>query len=281
MLIQIPLRLLKQPLMHLLQQLGHRDRQLRQRHRDFLAVVPAHTHALPVFNVSRSQLQPHRNAFHLPLGALPPHRVVRIIHPRPDARAFQCVQHLRRFLQHAGQPRAQFLGLFQHAGLMLRHRHHNDLDRRDLRRQHQPIIVPMGHNDTADHPGRHAPACLMGMVQLIITPRKRNVECSRKTIAEVMTGAALQGLFIVHHALHGVSLLSAVEFLLIGLAPFHHRHGEEILQKISVDIQHPLGLFPGLVLGSVHGVASCHKNSRCRKNGRDVFSQRSTLHHWL
>ena len=60
---------------------------------------------------------------------------------------------------------------------------------------------------------------------------------------------------VVHHALHGVGLLSAVELLLVGLPAFDHRHGQHVLQKVGVDVEHPHGLLPGLLGRGVHGVA--------------------------
>ena len=60
---------------------------------------------------------------------------------------------------------------------------------------------------------------------------------------------------VVHHALYGVGLLGAVELFLVGLLPLDHGHGQDVFQEVGVDVQHLLGLCPGLLGGGVHGVA--------------------------
>ena len=69
-----------------------------------------------------------------------------------------------------------------------------------------------------------------------------------------MGGAGLEGLLVVHHALHGIGA-SRRELLLVGLAALHHRHGQVVLAEVGVDVEHPQGLLHGLLRGGVHGVA--------------------------
>ena len=122
-------------------------------------------------------------------------------------------------------------GGLQHALLVLGHGDDHDLDGGDAGGQDQAVVVAVGHDDAADHPGGHPPAGLVGVVELVVAAGKGDVKGLGKTIAEVVAGAALEGLVVVHHALHGVGLLGAVELLLIGLPALDHRHGQHISRK--------------------------------------------------
>ena len=86
-------------------------------------------------------------------------------------------------------------------------------------------------------------------------PVKVMIKRTGKAVTEIVAGAGLEGLAVVHHALHGIGLLGTVELLLIRLAASDHGHGQHVLQEIGIDVQHPHGLFPGLLGGGVHGVA--------------------------
>ena len=93
------------------------------------------------------------------------------------------------------------------------------------------------------------------MVGQVVLPREGDVESPGEAVPEVVGGARLEGLFVVHHALHGIGGLGAGELLLLRLAALHHRHGQVVLTEVGVDVQHPLGLLDGLLGGGVHGVA--------------------------
>ena len=138
---------------------------------------------------------------------------------------------------------------------MLGHGDDHGLNGGHAGRQDQAPVVAVGHDDAADHAGGNAPAGLVGMVEDVVLAGKGDVKRLGKAVAEIVGGARLQRLAVVHHALHGIGLLGAVEFLLIGLLPLHHGHGQHVFHEVGIDVQHPLGLFPGLVGGGVHGVA--------------------------
>ena len=90
---------------------------------------------------------------------------------------------------------------------------------------------------------------------LVVLASERDIKCLGKAVAEVVAGARLEGLVVVHHTLHRVGLLCAVELLLVGLAALDDRHSQHVLHEVRVDVQHLHGLFPGLFGGGVHGVA--------------------------
>ena len=227
--------------MHRVQELPDGLLQPVQGRAHLLAGVPAGNDALALLHVLGADLHPEGHALHLILGELPAGGVVGIVHPGADARLLQPVPEGR--------------GGVQHAGLVRRHGDDHRLDGSHPGGQDQAVVVSVGHDDAADHPGGHAPAGLVGIVELVVLSGVGDVEGFGEAVAEVVAGARLEGLVVVHHALHGVGFLRAVELLLLRLPAPEHGHGQEVLHKVRVDVQHPHGLFPGLLLGGVHGVA--------------------------
>ena len=143
MLLQILLCLFVHALLHQLQLGFHGLFQLFQLDDGLLAVVPAHQNALAVFQISRAALHPQRHALHLVFGALPAHGVVGIVHLHPESGVHQTLFQLRR--------------RFQNAGLVLSDGQNDDLNGGDLGGQNQSVIIAVGHDHRADHPGRAAP----------------------------------------------------------------------------------------------------------------------------
>ena len=138
---------------------------------------------------------------------------------------------------------------------MLGDRDDDDLGGGDAGGQHQAVVVAVGHDHAADESGGHAPGGLEGVVGLVVLAGEGDVEGAGEAVAEVVGGAGLEGLLVVHHALHGIGGLGAGELLLVGLAALHHGHGQVVLAEIGVDVEHALGLGDGLLGGGVHGVA--------------------------
>ena len=57
--------------------------------------------------------------------------------------------------------------------------------------------------------------------------------------AEIMGGARLQGLTVLHHGLDGKRIVGARETLVFGLLAGDDRHRHDTLGKFPVDLQHP------------------------------------------
>ena len=64
-----------------------------------------------------------------------------------------------------------------------------------MRGQHQAAVVAVGHDDAANHAGGHAPAGLVGVVELVVLAGEGDVEGPGKAVAEVVAGARLEGSF--------------------------------------------------------------------------------------
>ena len=241
MLVQVLLGPLVHAVVHQLQLLGHRGLQLFQLDHGLLAVVPAHQHALTVFQIPGAALYPQGHALHLVLGALPAHGVVGVVHLHPIAGSHQ--------------PIPDGGSALQNALLVLGDGQHHHLNGGHLGRQHQAVVVAVGHDDAADEPGGHAPGSLEGVGFLVVLVGELNAKGSGKAVAEIVGGTGLQSLPVVHHALDGVGRLRAVELLLLGLLTPGDRHGQHILAEVGVDVQNGSGKVLGLLGSGMDGMS--------------------------
>ena len=100
----------------------------------------------------------------------------------------------------------------------------------------------MRHDHAADHAGRNTPAG--GVAQLlgafaILIPDAR---CLGEIGAEIVAGAGLQCLAILHHGLDRPCFDRAGETLILRLLAGDHRHGEVFLCAGAIDFEHPHGV---------------------------------------
>ena len=241
MVLQVLFGFVEEALLHGLEQLRHLGLQRVERHGELFAVVSSRGDADARLDVPGAELQAQRHAFHLPLGKLPAGGVVRKVALYAETRSLQALHDL-------------LCGL-GHAGLVRGYRQDDDLDRRDPRREDQTVIVAVGHDDAADDPGGHAPARLVRVAQLVFLIRERDVEGLCKAVSEVVAGAGLQGLAVMHHALDGIGVFRAGELFFLGLVALDDGHGQPVLADVGVDLQHPERFLPGLFLCGVDGVA--------------------------
>ena len=228
-----------QGLAHSLQLLGNDGFQFFQRGEQLFAVCAAHQHTLAFFNVFGPYFQAQGHALHLPLGKFPAGGIV------------------RRIQLHAaelGKARAQLFGLFHHAGLVRGHRHNHHLVRRHGRGQNQPLVVPVRHDDGAHQAGGNAPRRLEGELQLVVAPGELHAKRAREPVAEIVAGAALQGLAVVHHGLDGVGGLGACKFFAVCLFALQHGDVQLFLTERGIGVQLLLCLGNGLFGRLVDGV---------------------------
>ena len=138
---------------------------------------------------------------------------------------------------------------------MLGDGHHRHLDGGHRRGQHQAVVVGMGHDAGADEAGSGAPAGLEGVLQLVVPAGKGHVIGPGELVAEIVAGAGLQGLAVLHHSLDGIGGLGPGELLLVGLAALHHGHGQGVPAEVGIAVELLLGFGNGLFGGLVDGVA--------------------------
>ena len=137
---------------------------------------------------------------------------------------------------------------------MLGNRQNHHLDGGNLGRQHQAVVVTVGHDDAANETGGHAPGGLEGVDTLVVLIGKGDVKCLGEAIAEVVGSTCLQSLLIMHHALDGVGGLGAVELFLVGLLAPGNGHGQHVLAEVGIQVQHLLSESLGLLCAGVHGM---------------------------
>ena len=125
----------------------------------------------------------------------------------------------------------------------------------NLRGQLQPALVPVRHDDGPDQAGGYAPAGLVAVLQVAFFGQVLHVKGHGEVGAEVVRGAGLQGLAILHHGLDRIGRPGTGKFFLLALLPGEYRDGQHILADLAVDIQHQQGLLLGLLRRRVHGVA--------------------------
>ena len=215
--------------------------QTGQRYEGLLAGIAAGHAALLLLHVLGADLHTQRHALHLILGKLPACGLLAVVHGDTETGG--------------GQTILQRSGGVQHAGLMLSDGDHHHLRGGDDRRQHQTVVVAVGHDDRADQAGRAAPAGLERILQGVVPAGEGHVIGPGELVAEEMAGAGLEGLVVLHHGLDGIGGLGTGEFLLVGLAALHHRHGQRVLAHIGVAVQLLLRLSHGLLGGLMDGVA--------------------------
>ena len=209
-------------------------------------------------DVLRADLDAQRHALHLPVGKLPAGAVVAEVTLRAQAGGLQA--------------RDELLGLLGHTGLVRRDGQHDDLDRRDVRRQHETAVVTVGHDQTADDARGHTPRGLVRIGLLVVLVGIGDVERAGKAVAEVVACAGLQRLAVMHHALDGVGVHRTGELLLIGLVAADDGHGQLLLTGVGIDLEHLQRLLARLFLRGVQGVSLLpEKLAAAQERARGLF----------
>jgi hypothetical protein len=133
--------------------------------------------------------------------------------------------------------------------------HHDHLDRRDPRRQHEAALIAVHHDDRADRPPAEAPRGAVRMAPLVVAVEEADVEGAGEVLAEVVARAHLQRPPIAHEGFARQGRVGAGELLGVALAAGDHRDRQPLLPDFAIDIEHALGLLPGLGRGLMECVA--------------------------
>ena len=217
------------------------QRPFLQAHPERLPLLPDHIpprhDARILLNILRPDLDPHRHPLELVVIELPPRGAVqRVVQQRPHPRALQRLCHPLGRRQHR-----------LHVHVLLHDRHHDDLRGTHPRRQPQPAVVPVRHDNPAHQPRAHPPTTLMHVLALPVLPQVLRLERPRKVIPEVMTRPRLQRPPVLHHRLDRIRAVRPRERLPRRLSPRHHRHRRHIPRKRLVQTKHAHRLRLGLL----------------------------------
>ena len=134
-------------------------------------------------------------------------------------------------------------------------RHDDHLRGGQARRQDEPLIVAVHHDNRPDKargkaPGR-GPAELQGAFAVEIA----DGEGLGEILAEIVRSARLQRFAVAHHGLDGVGLVGAGETLGRGLAAGDDRDRRFIHGEVGVDVEHLARFGFGFIERGVGGVA--------------------------
>ncbi len=145
------------------------------------------------------------------------------------------------------------LALRQHglAPVVAADRHDHDLIRRDERRQHEPAVVAVDHDDGADEPRRHAPRRAPDVLHRLVARLERDVERLREILAEVVRRAGLQRAAVAHQRFDRIGPERAGKLLALALHALDDRHREHRLAHLGVEVENLQRLGLGLRLGLV------------------------------
>ena len=133
-------------------------------------------------------------------------------------------------------------------------RHQHGFDGRNLRWQHQALVVGVAHDQAANQPRAHSPTGLPDVIQLPFLTLELHIERLAEVLAQVVTGAGLQGKAILHHGLNAVGLQRSGELLRLRFQALDHRHGHHILGDFGVHVQHAEDFPRGFLVIGVRGV---------------------------
>ena len=185
-------------------------------------------------HVPRPDLEPQRDAPALPLVVLGPgfYPFARV-EMGPDAGGQQLT--------------LDPVGDGQHGGPILvgfpdRHQHHLVL--RQARRADQARVVAVRHDERADQPGGDPPGGVPHVVHPTGGRLERDLERLGEVLSQVVAGARLERLVVLHQRFAAVGPKGAGEALAVGLPAGHHRHRHPLLHEPAVDPEHRAGSPP-------------------------------------
>ena len=157
-----------------------------------------------------------------------------------------------------GQHGAQFLAIGQQRRVALviaQHRQDHDLLRSNCRRHAQAVVIAVSHDHPADQPGRDAPAGgvaqrLLALAVLIADPGGLG-----ESGAEVVRGAGLQCLAVLHHRFDRIGRGGAGKALVLRLFAREHRHRQVFFRMGAVHFERAQSLSHRVGLVGVGGMA--------------------------
>ena len=149
----------------------------------------------------------------------------------------------------------EFYHQFIEVLLFLEDRHDNHLDRRQVRRQDESVIIGVGHDERTHQTGRDTPTRSPYILVFILFIEELYVEGLGEVLTEEMGGTGLQGLTVLHHSLNTIRIECSGEALVRRLDTFDDRNSHYVLRKVRIDIEHLSCVVLGFLFGSMGGVS--------------------------
>ena len=197
------------------------------------------------FKIFRPHFDPQGYPFPFPFVILcARHEAVPIVNPNGNSPVFKFRGHFFRLFH-------GFNAFF----LILENRYYYDLHRRELRRKHKSGVIGMCHDKSAYQPGTDTPACRVNELKLAVFILEFNISAPGKILSQIMAGAHLQRLAVLHQAFYGKRFQRPGEAFTLGFAAFYNRYGHYILGEIGINVKHAPGFLKGLFFGGVRGMA--------------------------
>ena len=145
--------------------------------------------------------------------------------------------------------------------------HDDNLYRSYLRRQHEPVVVGMCHDERTYETGAYAPRCSPDILGLVLLIEESNVERLGKVLPEEVRRAALECLSVLHHGFDGVGVECSCKAFGLALHALHHRNGEPLFGKVGINFQHSPCFFLCFLARCVCRVPLLPQEFRCTEEG--------------
>ena len=191
--------------------------------------------------IARSHRQTNRNALELVFGELEARaHVIARIDLDADSPLFQLGSQAFKL---PGDP-LQLLGSFID-------RNHHDLDRSQLGRKHQAVVIGVRHNERAHQTGGNAPRSRPNVFELAFPAGELHVERLGEVLRKEMGGSALKRLAVLHQRLDRQRVLGSRETLAVALVTDDHRQAHPLFGELRIHADHFFRLGQRLLLGFV------------------------------
>ena len=140
-------------------------------------------------------------------------------------------------------------------GVVLIDRADHHVLRGEAGRSHEAVVVGVRHDHAADEAGGHAPRGRVRVLLGTLLVLELDVAGLGEVLAEVVRGAGLEGLAILHHRFDAERVDGAGETFALGLTALDDRHRHVVLGEVGIHLEHLVGLLDGLGFGRVDGMA--------------------------
>ena len=207
--------------------------------------VPAHQFDRTVLHIARPHRQTHGDALQFVLRELEARaHVIAVIDLHADAFGFE----LLRNGPEAGTDFGQLV-------FALVDGHHHHLDRRQFRRQHEAVVVRMGHDERTHQSGRNAPRGRPHIFELALFVDILHVERLGEILSQKMRRTALQGLAVLHQRLDGQRILGARKPLVGRFVAYDDRNRHPLFGEFLVYVDHLFCLLDSLLARGMRRMA--------------------------